>query len=124
MKSLALNVTLTLGLLTTSLAVGGTLAGNVSLILTNWGTFWCTSVQCAHTPKKDLEGYWWAPTLAVTRHHVPIFRQTCDVVPNQPNTWDCRTSRDVTAAMRGLSLDVLWQWIFDDIAIARRPARR
>jgi hypothetical protein len=63
----------------------------LAVILTDWGTFTCSAIDCAQVSRAGLHVYWFAPTLAVTRDHVPILTRICNPVPTRAHTWDCRS---------------------------------
>jgi len=76
-----------------------------TLILTEWGTFTCSTVHCAQAPREGLDGYWSAPILVVTKKNVPVLVLTCQAVSGQPYTWDCRNGERPT---RRVSDEDLW----------------
>src|SRR5262249_8153918 len=51
----------------------------IARVLTDWGTFRCAAIRC--TPERSvLSFYWSAPTLYVTKDHVPMLRRQCALV--------------------------------------------
>jgi len=81
-------------------------------ILTEWGTFRCSAIECAQLPRAGLEVYWAPPTLVIIRNHVPLALRTCDRQLSEHNIWDCRNHRTGQTAPPS-SLDALWSWVLD-----------
>ncbi len=77
-------------------------------LLTEWGTFRCSAVDCAQVPRAGLDVYWMAPTLVITRNHTPLVMRRCAPLPERA-TWDCRTGRASREAVG--DLDALWSWV-------------
>ena len=88
---------------------GGT-AFSPETILTEWGTFRCSAIECAQVPRAGLEVYWAPPTLVIIRNHVPLVLRTCTRRLAEAMTWDCRSSRAGPTAPPS-SLDTLWSWV-------------
>ncbi len=90
-------------------AQSATNAFRADTLLTEWGTFRCSAIDCAQVPRAGLDVYWMAPTLVVTRNHIALVMRTCDRLPERAATWDCRTRR---ASRQPISdLDALWSWM-------------
>ena len=81
-------------------------------ILTEWGTFRCSAIDCAQVPRAGLEVYWARPTLVIIRNHVPVVLRTCTRRPAEAMSWDCRSRRTVPTASPS-SLDTLWSWVLE-----------
>ena len=81
-------------------------------LLTEWGTFRCSAIECAQVPRAGLEVYWAAPTLVIIRNHVPLAWRTCTRRPAEAMTWDCRSRRTEPTASAS-SLDTLWSWLLE-----------
>ena len=77
------------------------------LILTEWGTFHCSAVDCGPGPRAGLDVYWSPPTLVLTRNHVPLVMRTCHPLPGLA-AWDCRPSQPLHTV---IGLDMLWSWV-------------
>ena len=101
---------LILGLLTVTAAVDVHAAGSGfqrQTILTEWGTFRCSAIDCAQVPRANLDVYWSAPTLVVTRNHVPRVMRTCHLLSWPTAAWDCRPRQHGPP----IELDALWSWV-------------
>jgi len=90
---------------------GGT-AFSPETILTEWGTFRCSAIECAHPRHGGLEIYWAPPTLVIIRNHVPLALRTCDRRSGESSIWDCRSHR-TGAMIPPSSLDTLWSWVLE-----------
>src|SRR5437870_5415025 len=102
---------LILGLLAVAAVVDAHAAGNGfqrQTILTEWGTFRCSATDCAQVPRANLDVYWSAPTLVVTRNHVPLVMRTCQPLAGPTVAWDCRPRQH---RLPPVELDVLWSWV-------------
>ena len=101
---------LVLGLLVVAAAVDVHAAGSGfqrQTILTEWGTFRCSAIDCAQVPRANLDVYWSAPTLVVTRNHVPLVMRTCHLLSGPTAAWDCRPRQHGPP----IELDALWSWV-------------
>ena len=81
-------------------------------ILTEWGTFRCSAIECAQAPRAGLEVYWAPPTLVIIRNHVPLVLRNCTRRPAEAMSWDCRSRRMEPTASPS-SLDNLWSWVLE-----------
>src|SRR5438552_7564292 len=102
---------LILGLLALAAAVDAHAAGSGfqrQTILTEWGTFRCSAIDGAQVPRANLDVYWSAPTLVMTRNHVPLLLRTCQPLAGPTAAWDCRPRQH---RLPPVELDVLWSWV-------------
>ena len=81
-------------------------------ILTEWGTFRCSAIECAQVPRARLEVYWAPPTLVIIRNHVPVVLRTCTRRPAEAMSWDCR-SRPTEPTASPSSVDTLGSWVLE-----------
>jgi hypothetical protein len=75
-------------------------------ILTEWGSFHCSAMDCGPGPGAGLDVYWSPPMLVITRNHVPLVMRTCHPLPGA--AWDCRPGESLRAP---IGVDVLWTWL-------------
>ena len=76
-------------------------------ILTEWGAFRCSAIDCGQVFHPGLDVYWSAPTLVVTRNHVPLVMRTCHPLSGSTAVWDCRPRQPAPP----IGLDALWSWV-------------
>jgi hypothetical protein len=107
----AVLVVVSVGLFPAQIQAGGS-SFSPETILTEWGTFRCSAIECAQLPRTGLEVYWAPPTLVIIRNHVPLVLRTCDRRPGENRVWDCQSHLTGGTATPS-SLDTLWSWVLE-----------